>query len=66
MYAEKEKPFLITDLIPPELCDSEEALKEEIRIMVGSSTIIGSIPIKTWTTGEPYTVNNSEMVRFIA
>lgn len=53
---EQEQPFLITDLVPPERHSALEELADELRVMVGCSTLPGCIPVKTWTTGKPLTV----------
>jgi len=56
-----EQPFLITDLVAPEDYASLDELEAEMRVMIGSSVVPGSIPIKIWNTGQPYAVNDEQM-----
>ena len=47
-----EKPFLFTDLIPPD--EDSSKYDEEMRKMIGLDK--RSIPIRTWKTGSPFEI----------
>lgn len=55
---EQEQPFLITDLVPPHRHNNIEELEDEMKIMIGDSTIPGCIQVKTWTTGKPIFISS--------
>ena len=62
---EQEQPFLITDLVPPERHNALEELADELRVMVGCSTVPACIPVKTWTSGKPLTVQLQVGVKLV-